>query len=87
MAPHVVTMNAAESVLCDEALQIFCACYGAETGVLGLKYMPFGGLYLSGGVTARLLDRLIKEPEFMDAYWDKGRVSPLLSRVPLYVIK
>jgi len=86
MAPHVVTGNAAEGTLCDEALQIWSACYGAEAGVLGLKFMPFGGLYLSGGVTARLLDRLQHRPEFMEAYWDKGRVSPLLSRVPLYVI-
>jgi len=34
--------------LCEEALKIFLACYGSEAGVLGLKFMPFGGLYLTG---------------------------------------
>ena len=82
-----ITANAPPGSLADQALDIFTACYGSETGVLGLKFMPFGGLYLTGGVTNKLLDRIVKPGPFMEAYHDKGRVSPLLQRVPLYVIK
>lgn len=37
--------------------------------------MPFGGLYLTGGLTPKFLDR-IRDPDgpFMRAYFDKGRV-------------
>lgn len=45
------------------------------------------GLYLTGGVTNKLSDRLIGTDTFLQAYYDKGRVSPLLKRVPLYIIK
>ena len=79
--------TASPGSLSEQALDIFMSCYGAETGVVGLKFMPFGGLYLTAGVTSRLLDR-IKSPKsaFLEAYRDKGRVAPLLHRVPLYVI-
>uniref|UniRef100_A0A7S1N5E5 Uncharacterized protein n=1 Tax=Eutreptiella gymnastica TaxID=73025 RepID=A0A7S1N5E5_9EUGL len=52
--------------------------------------MPFGGLYLTGGVTNKLLHRITPDGGgggFLEAYHDKGRVSPLLRRIPLFVIK
>jgi len=73
--------------LCEEAMSIFASCYGAEAGVLALKFMPFAGLYLTGGVTGKARHFLEKDQAFMEAYMDKGRVSPLLQRVPLYVVK
>ena len=68
-------------------MQIYAACYGAEAGVLALQYMPFRGLYLTGGVTAKTLPFLQKDHVFMSAFFDKGRVSPLLQHVPVYVIR
>lgn len=81
-----VATNATPGSLCEQALQIFTSCYGAEAGVLALTFMPFGGLYLTGGVTEKLADRIKNEDDFMEAYFDKGRVSPLLYRVPLYIV-
>lgn len=82
----IIAKNATPGSLCEEALRIFCASYGAEAGVLGLKFMPFGGIYLTGGVTGKLRNRLLREPEFIESYFDKGRVSPLLKRVPLCIV-
>eukprot|EP01043_Picozoa_sp_COSAG02_P031255 COSAG02_NODE_2031_length_10066_cov_115.646333_3_plen_438_part_00 len=73
--------------LAKKAVDIFLSSYGSEAGVTALKFMPFGGLYLTGGVTNKLADRLIGTDSFLDAYYDKGRVSPLLDRVPLYIIR
>ena len=49
--------------------------------------MPFGGLFLTGGLTPKNIDR-IKNPDgaFMTAYYDKGRVSPYLLDIPLYAV-
>lgn len=45
------------------------------------------GLYLTGGVTRRLGDWLLDEGSLLGAYFDKGRLSPLLDKVPLMVVK
>jgi len=84
----VVADNIATCDLCKDSIEVFLEAYGSEAGVAGLKWMPFGGLYLTGGLTPKFLDR-IRDPDgpFMRAYFDKGRVSPLLQDVPLYAVK
>lgn len=73
--------------LCDKTLKTFIAAYGSEAGVACLKWMPFNGLYLTGGITPKNIDR-ISEPDgdFMHAFYDKGRVSPFLKRIPVYAV-
>lgn len=82
----LVVQNAAPDSLCEQSLNIFASCYGAEAGVTALKFLPFGGLYLTGGVTGKTMDFLLKDNIFTEAFYDKGRVSPILRRVPLYVV-
>mmetsp|Transcript_129262 Transcript_129262/g.249322 ORF Transcript_129262/g.249322 Transcript_129262/m.249322 type:complete len:498 (-) Transcript_129262:282-1775(-) len=83
----IIAKNAAPGNLCHEALKIFASCYGAVSGTFALQVMPFGGLYLSGGVTQKLQSFLREEGSFMEAYMDKGRVSPMLKDVPLFFVK
>jgi glucokinase len=71
--------------LCVEALDLFVAFYGAEAGNLALKIMATGGLYLGGGIAPRIVERL-REPAFMEAFLDKGRLRPLLEAIPVRVI-
>ncbi|MGR8933926.1 MAG: glucokinase [Gammaproteobacteria bacterium] len=70
--------------LCREALRLFCTLYGAETGNLALKCLPYGGIYLTGGIAAKILPAL-QQGEFMQAYLGKGRYESLLSKIPLKV--
>jgi len=49
--------------------------------------MPFRGLFLTGGVTKKNADWLQKDGSFMDAFRDKGRVSPLIDKVPLFLVR
>merc|ERR1719221_1342315 len=51
--------NSGECELCKQAVQMWCGAYGAEAGVVGLTYMPFGGLYITGGVTSKLRSWLL----------------------------
>jgi len=83
----VVAKNATPGTLCYEALEIFAECYGSICGTYALQVMPFGGMYISGGVTQKLMTILTERDLFMQAYLDKGRVSPMLQDVPLFIVK
>jgi glucokinase len=71
--------------LCQKAMEIFVSAYGAEAGNLALKLLPYGGLYVAGGIAAKNLP-LMTECTFLDAFAHKGRVSPLLDRVPVHIV-
>jgi glucokinase len=71
--------------LCQQTLQMFVEAYGAEAGNLALKLLPYGGLYVAGGIAAKILP-LIQDGSFLRAFSEKGRVSPLLDKVPIHVI-
>lgn len=71
--------------LCEQTLQMFVEAYGAEAGNLALKLLPYGGLYVAGGIAAKILI-LIQEGQFLRAFGQKGRVSSLLERVPVHVV-
>ena len=67
------------------ALDLFCEILGAQAGNLALTVVSTGGVYLAGGIAPRLVDRL-KSGAFLTAFRDKGRMSALLSRIPIHVI-
>ncbi|MGK7928440.1 MAG: glucokinase [Spirulina sp.] len=83
----IVSRGATEGgdLLCKEALNLFIEAYGAEAGNLALKLLPYGGLYIAGGIAAKILP-VLQEGKFMTAFKTKGRVSPVLDRVPIRVI-
>lgn len=71
--------------LCAEALDWFLRLYGAEAGNLALKVMSRGGMYLGGGIAPKILRRL-QQGMFLDAFFGKGRMRPLLEAMPVRVI-
>ena len=73
------------SDLCRETMQTFAAAYGAETGNNALKVLAIGGMYLGGGIAPKIL-KTLAGGEFMQAFLDKGRLSPLLESIPVRVI-
>lgn len=89
-AAIVEAARAEDCDICQQAVELFVSAYGAEAGVMALKYMPFGGLYVTGGVSWKLRDFIVgrgpREHGFMDAFLDKGRVTPMLMRIPVYLV-
>jgi len=77
--------NAEGQEVCKHAIDTFVECYGSEVGVAALKWLPRGGLYISGGIAAKN-PSWIQSETFMSAYKDKGRLSPLVMAVPLFVV-
>lgn len=82
----MIAMAAAENdLLCQKTMQLFINIYGSEAGNLALKLLPYGGLYLAGGIAAKNL-ALLQKGGFLQAFHRKGRMSSLLERVPIYVV-
>lgn len=69
----------------EKTMEIFVEAYGAEAGNLALKLLPYGGLYIAGGIAAKNLP-LMKDGNFMDAFSRKGRMRNLLERVPVHLV-
>jgi glucokinase len=86
--PNAVIGQCAEdgsSSLCFETMKVFAAAYGAEAGNIALKVLAMGGIYLGGGIAPKVL-KTLRNGAFMQAFLDKGRLSPLLESIPVRVI-
>jgi glucokinase len=73
------------SELCVTTLQIFVSILGAEAGNIALKVLSTGGVYLGGGIPPRILS-LLTSNTFTEAFREKGRFAPVLTRMPVHVI-
>ena len=71
--------------LAEKALDLWISVYGAEASNLALKVMATGGLFLSGGISPKILSRL-QGPLFMQSFLDKGRLRPLVESIPVCVV-
>jgi glucokinase len=74
-----------KSRACKEALDVFVGVYGAETGNVALRFLATGGIFVAGGIAASLSRLLVKGP-FLEAFRNKGRLSPLLEKMPVAIV-
>ena len=70
---------------CVEALNMFVAIFGAAAGNLALTGITTGGVYLGGGIPAKILPKL-KEDIFMEAFTNKGRFKGFLEKISVKVV-
>jgi glucokinase len=71
--------------LATETMKLFIDAYGTEAGNLALKLLPYGGLYIAGGVAAKNID-FMTSGRFIHAFADKGRISHLIEQIPVHVV-
>jgi len=71
--------------MCEQALDIFVAVFGAEAGNLALKIKAVGGVFLAGGIAPKILPKLATST-FLQAFLDKGRLRRLMEIIPIKVI-
>jgi len=86
--PNAVIGTCAEdgsSSICFETMKIFAGAFGAEAGNVALKVLAMGGIYLGGGIAPKTL-KTLQNGAFIQAFLDKGRLSPLLQSIPVRVI-
>lgn len=73
------------SSLAAKALDFFVHCYGTFAGDIALAFLARGGLYVSGGIAAKLAHRLAAG-DFLTAFNDKGRHQGLAASIPVRVV-
>jgi len=71
--------------LCALVLDTFCGLLGSTAGDLALMLGARGGIYIGGGIVPRMLDWMAKST-FRSRFEDKGRLSPVLYDIPVFVI-
>lgn len=69
-----------------EAVQMFIRVLGTVCGNLSLIQLPFGGVYLVGGV-ARAVQPYLNSLGFDDAFRDKGRFAGFMGNFAVHVIE
>jgi len=67
------------------AVDTFCAMLGEVAGNLALGIGAQGGVYVAGGIALHLRDYLHRS-QFRARFEAKGRMSPYLSVIPVYLI-
>lgn len=71
--------------LSAQALSIFIRCYGSFAGDMALAFLARGGVYICGGIAAKLAERFA-EGEFMEAFNFKGRHRDIAASIPVRVV-
>jgi glucokinase len=71
--------------ICEQTMSIFVSVYGAEAGNCALKFMSLGGMFLGGSIAAKNIP-FMQRPEFLEAFFDKGRMRPLLEDIPVRIV-
>ena len=71
--------------LADEELALWLSCYGAFAGDLALHWLARGGVYLAGGIAARLLPYADTAP-FIAAFLAKREHRELVQDMPVHLL-
>jgi glucokinase len=84
----LITRGALEggSAICREALRIWVDAFGAEAGNVALRGVTTGGVFLGGGIPARVLPAL-QEGSFLRAFCDKAPQDRLAASIPVHVVR
>jgi glucokinase len=85
--PEAVTAAgvAATNSQAAETLALFAAHLGRVAGNLALVFMAYGGVYLAGGITARIA-KVLKAGTFRDAFVAKWPHEALMGRMATAII-
>ena len=71
---------------CVEALDMFVGALGAEASNLGLRAEATAGVFIGGGIPAKILPAL-RSPTFLKAFHRKSPMEALVSNMPVSVIQ
>ncbi|CAB1370728.1 glucokinase [Denitratisoma oestradiolicum] len=85
--PELIAARALTSAHSTEGrtMEMFLATYGAFVGDMALALMARGGVYLAGGITAKILP-LMQSGPFLTAFNAKVEHAALATRMPVHVV-
>jgi glucokinase len=69
----------------SRAMSLFVSIYGAFVGNMALLFKPEGGIYITGGIAAKIISWM-QSDDFITAYLDKGRMRTLAEQMSVYLV-
>lgn len=78
-------VNDGSSKIAQDAARVFIRMLGRAAGNLALVHLPFGGIYLIGGVARHFEPHLLRLG-FQEAFHDKGRFSDFMEQFPVHLV-
>jgi glucokinase len=72
--------------LCMKVVTKFTEIFANECGNVAIKTLPYGGVYVMGGVANGIKDHLTGNPQFMEVFKQRGRLSGLMDSFKVYVV-
>lgn len=85
-AADIMAALAAGDSVARETARLYMHLLGQELGNLALIHLPFGGLYLIGGV-ARAMVPYMAEMQLAEAFYDKGRFSDFMRSFAVFAVE
>jgi len=87
--PALIAKNASQDQGCARIIKTFVKIYGRYTGNLAILTLPYGGLYLAGGIAIKNEKFFIEDNLFMKYFeiGSKPEIHKLLKKVPVYLIR
>ena len=67
------------------AMSLFVQIYGAYIGNIALLFKPHGGIFITGGIAAKMVEKMQSE-NFIYAYLNKGRMRTLVEQIAVYLV-
>lgn len=85
--PAAAIAKAADNnnTIASQAIDLFVQVYAGQAGNFALSSLALNGVYIAGGIAAKILHRL-QDDIFMDAFSAKGKMSHLMKNIPVKVI-
>ena len=80
-----VNRQAQSDEAADNALTLFVQIYAAYIGNIAVLFKPSGGIFITGGIAAKILNKMQSEA-FTSAYLDKGRMRALVEQIGVYLV-
>jgi glucokinase len=71
--------------VCVSTLDLWVEIYGSEAGNLAVRTLSRGGIYVAGGIAAKILSKL-KDGTFAAAAVRKEKMGEYLKSIPIYVV-
>jgi len=77
--------QAGDEAIARMTVDLFLSVYGAFVGNLALAALPRGGIYIAGGIAAKISAKM-QSGEFINAFLSKGRFDELLATLPVHMV-
>jgi glucokinase len=71
--------------ICVETLAFWIEMFGGVVANFALQVMTVGGVYVAGGIAAKILPKL-KDGAFLKSFCGGGKLAQVLARVPISVV-